>query len=80
MRAYVGQTRARVLVRELQALGIGECTARGELLPRRTPWFYDNGAFRDWKAGRPFDAEAFQADCDRILCDRLEPDHTVLNR
>ena len=76
--AYVGQTRSRALIRELEAAGIGECTARGELLPRRRPWFYDNGAFRDWKAGKPFNEDAFQRDCDRILCDRLEPDFLVV--
>lgn len=78
MIAYVGQTRSRELIRELQAAGIGECTARGELLPRRRPWFYDNGAFRDWKAGKAFDERSFMRDCDRILCDRLEPDFLVV--
>lgn len=62
----------------LQALGIGECTARGELLPRRTPWFYDNGAFRDWTAGKRFRADKFLRDCDRIMCNRLEPDFLVV--
>lgn len=34
---------------------LGECTQRNELPPRRTPWFLDNGAFRDWLNGKPFD-------------------------
>lgn len=57
MRVYVGQTRARGLITQLDALGFGECTLRGELPPRRPAhgWFYDNGAFSDWQAGRPFD-------------------------
>lgn len=62
MIAYVGRTRARDLLDRLDRLGLGECVTRGELPPRRRPWFYDNGAFRDWKAGRPFDVEAFAAD------------------
>jgi len=62
--AYVGQTRSRKLVAELAALGIGECFRRKESRwpPRRTPWFYDNGAFGDWKSGQPFDVRAFESD------------------
>jgi hypothetical protein len=60
--AYVGQTRAAALVRELAAAGLGECTQRGELPPRRARWFYDNGAFADWQAGRPFDVVRFSRD------------------
>lgn len=63
---YVGQTRSAKLVRRLWELGIGECTARGELPPRRHPWFYDNGAFGDWKAGRAFDEAQFVADVEAI--------------
>jgi hypothetical protein len=48
MRAYVGQTRSRELLSYLEAEGIGECTVRGELPPRRLPYFYDNGAYRDY--------------------------------
>ena len=40
MRVYVGQTRARAWIARLTDLGIGECTNRGELPPRRTPFFY----------------------------------------
>lgn len=54
MIAYVGQTRSKSLIAELLAHGLRECTQRGELPPRRSPWFFDNGAFRDWKAGAPF--------------------------
>jgi hypothetical protein len=64
MRVYVGQTRSRALVVRLAAAGIGELAVRGELStpPRRTPWAYDNGAFRDWTAGRSFDRAAFDFD------------------
>jgi hypothetical protein len=37
-------------------------TVRGELPPRRTPWAYDNGAYRDWKDGRPFDFNKYTRD------------------
>lgn len=63
---YVSQARGAKLIRQLWELGIGECTARGELPPRRRPWFYDNGAFSDWKAGKPFDREQFLLDLDAI--------------
>lgn len=56
MRAYVGQTRSRALGAKLTAAGLGECTQRDEYPPRRSPWFLDNGAFKDWRAGQPFNA------------------------
>jgi len=53
--AYCGQTRSADLIAELNALGIGECTQRGEIPPRRAArWFHDNKAFADWRAGRSF--------------------------
>jgi hypothetical protein len=63
---FVGQTRSAKLVRRLWERGIGECTVRGELPPRRHPWFYDNGAFSDWRAGRPFDEAQFSADIEAV--------------
>jgi hypothetical protein len=62
LKAYVGQTRSRALVAELAAAGIGECVTRGQLPPRRTSWFYDNGAFEDFQAGRAFDTVQFTRD------------------
>jgi hypothetical protein len=80
MKAYVGQTRATELVNVLASLGIGECVVRGEIPPRRTPWFYDNGAFGDWKAKRNFDAVRYTRDLFRIRewDDLPEPDFIVL--
>lgn len=80
MRAYVGQTRSRKLIADLASRGIGECFTRGTSYwpPRRTPWFYDNGAFSDWHAGRPFDAAAFESDLDRIReASGYQPDFIV---
>lgn len=78
LRVYLGQTRGTLLIETLNKYGFGEMTCRGELPPRRRPWAYDNGAFPDWTAGRPFDEEAFLRDCDVIA--RLEhgPDFVVL--
>jgi hypothetical protein len=46
---------------------VGECTVRGELLSRkRDPWFYDNGAYRDWQASKRFNGVRFQRDMRRI--------------
>lgn len=59
MRVYVGQTRSSRLIAELAELGFGECTQRGENAARRQPWFLDNGAFTDFKAGRDFDGAAW---------------------
>jgi hypothetical protein len=77
VRVYVGQTRSRKLIAELVALRIGECTCRGELPPRRTPWFYDNGAFKDWTVGRSFDAAAFERDFALLGRGPLSPDFVV---
>jgi len=67
MRAYCGQTRDKRLVQLFAQYGVGECTVRGELLSRkRDPWFYDNGAFRDWQAGKMFNAMRFVRDMRRI--------------
>jgi hypothetical protein len=71
MRAYCGQTRSSKLVELLKRHGIGECTVRGELFSRkRDPWFYDNGAFRDWQAEKPFNSMRFTRDMRRIRIDR----------
>lgn len=61
MIAYVGQTRSRKLIATLSAAGIGECVCPEEVPPKRTPWFLDNGAFRDWKAGRPWNSTRFES-------------------
>lgn len=65
MIAYVGQTRAGKLIARLEALGLGECTNRGEFPPRRSPWFLDNGAFSDWTNGKPWDGTRWRSDLER---------------
>lgn len=62
MRIYVGQSRSSRWIERLVDLGFVECTSRGELPSRRDPWFYDNGAYADFTAKRPFDAAAFRQD------------------
>lgn len=49
---YIGQTRARKTIAQLAALGIGECTQRGENAARRFPWVLDNGAWADFVAAK----------------------------
>lgn len=78
MRVYIGQTRSRALIARLSALGFGECAIPGELPPRRTPYFLDNGAFRAWKAGTPFDGEAFLTAAKEARTLPVPPDFLVL--
>ena len=52
--------------RRLLAADIGECTCRGELPPRRFPWIYDNGAYRDWTAGKSFNKDAYLRDLEKL--------------
>lgn len=74
----MGQTRSSRLIQLLAVNGIGECTIRGELPPRRMPWFYDNGAFVDHSSRRPFAATKFEADIDRIRSRDVPPPDFVL--
>lgn len=78
MKVYLGQTRGQGWIQKLEALGFGEMTVRGEMPPRRRPWAYDNGAFRDWTAERPFDVDAFVADLDAIWRFDGRPDFIVV--
>lgn len=75
MNVYVGQTRSRSLITELQQLGWGESTQRNELPPRRRPWFLDNGAFKDWRAGRVFNESEFRSALSKVAAE--EPDFVV---
>lgn len=77
MRAYVGQTRGAKLIRELVRLGLGECTCRGEFPPRRTPWFLDNGAYRDWTAGVEWDSAGWLRDLRSAREFAVRPDFVV---
>jgi hypothetical protein len=61
--AYVGDTRSRALLARCRAEGVGQIIVRGRLKGRRLErWAYDNGAFEDWRHGRPFDDAQFRAD------------------
>lgn len=77
MKVYLGQTRGQGWIEKLEAHGFGEMTVRGEMPPRRRPWAFDNGAFRDWTAGRGFDAEAFLRDLEAIWRFNGNPDFIV---
>jgi hypothetical protein len=79
MKMYIGQTRSHKLVAELAAAGFGECVQPDEWLPRRAEngWFLDNAAFKDWKAGRPFDGERFRRAFER-LASAPAPDFIVV--
>lgn len=73
MMVYVGQTRQRSLIAKLTAVGFGETVVRGEYPPRRHPWFYDNGAFRDFTSGRAFDQTRFEFELLRMTGSTAHP-------
>lgn len=77
MKAYIGQTRARALVEELAALGFGEMTVREEVPPRRDPWVFDNGAFKDFTAGVPFQTARYEKALDKLSVIAARPDFIV---
>lgn len=72
---YVGQTRSRSLISRLSKLGFGEITQPDEGRPRRRPFIRDNAAFKNWKAGLPFDAEGFRA---ALAADKADPPSFVV--
>jgi hypothetical protein len=76
--AYVGQTRSRALVARLSALGVAELVVRGELPARRQPFAHDCGAYRDWRAGRPFDVTRWDRDMRWMSCRGIVPDFVVV--
>lgn len=59
MKVYIGQTRSRKLIKSLAYFGFGEMTVREEVPPRRRPWAFDNGAYKDWTAKVPFNEVKF---------------------
>jgi hypothetical protein len=76
--AYVGQTRSRALIARLAALGLGELVVRGELPARRRPFAYDNGCYRDWRAGVPFNVTRWTRDLRWMLYRGIVPDFVVV--
>lgn len=77
MKVYVGQTRARELIAELNGLGWGEMTQPKEVPARRRPWALDNAAFIAWKAHRPWDADAFCRAVETAAGGKVKPDFVV---
>ena len=73
MKVYVGQTRSRKLLEELSDLGFGEMTVRGEYPPYRRPWAYDNGAFRDYSAEKPFNETTFEFEIQKMAMSVAHP-------
>jgi len=79
MQAYVGDTRSKKLLARMRENGIGQVVVRGKLAySRLRPWFYDNGAFVDWKAEQPFDADAYLSDMRTMATDNDKPDFYVI--
>lgn len=75
--AYIGQCRGSKLIAQLTALGFGEMTVREEFPPRRFPWVFDNGAFKDWTAGVDFQTARYEKALDRLSVSALRPDFVV---
>ncbi len=70
LKVYCGDTRSGKLLTEFRQRGIGAVAIRGRLhLRRLSPWFFDNGAFEDWRAEVPFDADEFRRDLASIEAD-----------
>lgn len=66
MNVYIGQTRAAGWIRLLESYGFGEMCVREEVPPRRQPWAFDNGAFKDFSAGKPFNLKKYEAALDYV--------------
>jgi len=69
VKVYLGQTRQNPLnglAAECSRLGFGEMTTRKELPPRRFPYAFDNGAFGDYLAKRPFQGDRYLFALERL--------------
>jgi len=79
MIVLLGDTRQHELVRMLEERGWGRMWVdrRPEPYPGE-PWGFDNGAFSDWTAGRPFDADAFERRLERARRTETAPYMAVL--
>ena len=66
------------MIAELESYGFGEMTVREEFPPRRLPWVFDNGAFKDWTAGVPFQTERYEVALDRLAVSESRPDFIVV--
>lgn len=78
MMGYVGATRSAKLIERLRELGVGEATQPDEWPPRRLPYFLDNGAFKLWQNGLPFNAERFMRVCQRVDEEGPTPESIVV--
>lgn len=77
MRGYVGQTRSGALIEKLRDMRVGEATQPDEFPPRRLPYFLDNGAFKLWQNGLPFNEERFLRVIERVKEEGPMPDFVV---
>lgn len=78
MKVYIGQTRSRKLIARLNSWGFGEMTVREEFPPKRTPFAFDNGAYKDWTAGRAFAGGVFGEKVEQIRDSGIRPDFLVV--
>lgn len=77
MRGYVGQTRGGKMMARCIAEGLGEMTQPEEFPPRRYPWVLDNGAFKLWRNGKPFNSERFERVARAAAEHPVKPDFVV---
>jgi hypothetical protein len=83
VRVYVGGTRSEKHIKLCVELGLGECCTRGHLPPSRGPWCMDNGAYSDFRWGRPFSTLDWDRDVRWLACaiaagQLAPPDFTVM--
>jgi hypothetical protein len=52
--------------------------SRGEFPPKLAPWFFDNGAFPDFLAGRPFQVDKWLAEVEEAAKHDVPPDFAVV--
>lgn len=57
--------------------GLGEMTQPEEFPPRRNPWVLDNGAFKLWRNGKPFNSERFERVARAAAEHPVKPDFVV---
>ena len=80
MKAYLAAPTSRAIRALVVREGLSVIISRGQIkrLMPGIPWVFDNGAFVDWRAEKPFDEAAWRADIETIRGMEHQPECMVL--
>jgi hypothetical protein len=77
MKVYIGHTTSGKMHDACVREGFGDVCQPDQLPPRKFGWFYDSGAFCDWRNDRPFNGKAFMRGVEWIACPETRKERDV---